>query len=111
MTIGCLLKRLQLRSPWKHGAICLPYSVSGTAFLLLGNLVRFVLLPGQWFDTAGVEPLIEGLSFDALIVDKSSTATSSSPICTSAGPRSSFLSIRVVQSRCRLMPRCTNDVI
>ena len=36
----------------------------------LGNLVRFVLLPGHRFDTVGVEPLIEGLSFDALIADK-----------------------------------------
>lgn len=36
----------------------------------LGNLVRFVLLPGQRFDTVGVPPLIEGLSFDALIADK-----------------------------------------
>ena len=36
----------------------------------LGNLVRFVLLPGQRFDTVGVEPLIEGLSFDALIADR-----------------------------------------
>ncbi len=36
----------------------------------LGNLVRFVLLPGQRFDTMGVPPLIEGLAFDALIADK-----------------------------------------
>ena len=36
----------------------------------LGNLVRFVLLPGQRFDTVGVEPLIDGLSFGALIADK-----------------------------------------
>lgn len=36
----------------------------------LGNLVRFVLLPGQRFDTVGVPPLIDGLSFDALIADK-----------------------------------------
>ena len=35
----------------------------------LGNLVRFVLLPGQRFDTVGVPPLIDGLSFDALIAD------------------------------------------
>ena len=35
----------------------------------LGNLVRFVLLPGQRFDTVGVPPLIEGLAFDALIAD------------------------------------------
>ena len=34
----------------------------------LGNLVRFVLLPGQRFDTVGVPPLIDGLA--ALIADK-----------------------------------------
>jgi hypothetical protein len=36
----------------------------------LGNLVRFVLLPGQRFDTVGAEPLIEGVDFGALIGDK-----------------------------------------
>lgn len=36
----------------------------------LGNLVRFVLLPGHRFDTVGVAPLIDGLDFDALIADK-----------------------------------------
>ena len=36
----------------------------------LGNLVRFVLLAGQRYDTVGVPPLIEGLVFDALIADK-----------------------------------------
>ena len=36
----------------------------------LGNLVRFILMPGQRFDTAGVAPLIEGLKFDALLADK-----------------------------------------
>ena len=36
----------------------------------LGNLLRFVLLPGQRFDTIGVPPLIEGVAFDALIADK-----------------------------------------
>jgi transposase len=35
----------------------------------LGNLVRFVLLPGQRYDTVGV-PLIEGIEFDALVADK-----------------------------------------
>ena len=35
----------------------------------LGNLVRFVLLPGQRFDTVGVPPLIEGVAFGALIGD------------------------------------------
>ena len=32
--------------------------------------MRFVLLPGQRFDSVGVEPLIEGVEFDALIADK-----------------------------------------
>jgi len=36
----------------------------------LGNLVRFILLPGQRYDTVGVPPLIEGLDFEALIADK-----------------------------------------
>jgi len=36
----------------------------------LGNLVRFVLLPGQRFDTVGVAPLIEGVAFGASIADK-----------------------------------------
>src|SRR6202034_2622805 len=36
----------------------------------LGNLVRFVLLPGQRFDTIGVPPLIAGIEFGALIADK-----------------------------------------
>jgi transposase len=31
--------------------------------------VRFVLLPGQRFDTVGVPPLIDGVSFGALIGD------------------------------------------
>ena len=36
----------------------------------LGNLVRFVLLPGQRYDTVGVPPLIDGIAFDALIADR-----------------------------------------
>jgi len=36
----------------------------------LGNLVRFVLMPGQRNDIMGVRPLIEGLAFDALLADK-----------------------------------------
>jgi len=36
----------------------------------LGNLVRFVLLPGQRYDTIGVEPLIADLEFGALLADK-----------------------------------------
>ena len=36
----------------------------------LGNLVRFILLPGQRYDTIGVTPLIKDLEFDGLIADK-----------------------------------------
>ena len=36
----------------------------------LGNLVRFVLLPGQRHDTIGVPPLIEGVAFGALLGDR-----------------------------------------
>jgi transposase len=36
----------------------------------LGNLVRFVLLPGQRHDTIGVAPLIKNIEFGALIADK-----------------------------------------
>jgi transposase len=36
----------------------------------LGNLVRFVLMPGHRFDTFGVAPLIKGIRFDALLADK-----------------------------------------
>ena len=35
----------------------------------LGNLVRFLLLPGQAHDIKGVAPLIKGVSFDALLAD------------------------------------------
>ena len=36
----------------------------------LGNLVRFVLLPGQRYDTVGLPPLLDGVTFAALIADK-----------------------------------------
>jgi transposase len=36
----------------------------------LGNLARFVLLPGQRHDSIGVAPLIEGIAIGALIGDK-----------------------------------------
>jgi transposase len=36
----------------------------------LGHLVRFILLPGQRHDSIGVEPLITGLDFNALLGDK-----------------------------------------
>lgn len=36
----------------------------------LGNLARFVLLPGQRHDSVGVEPLLDGVAIGALIGDK-----------------------------------------
>jgi transposase len=36
----------------------------------LGNLARFLLLPGQRHDSVGVEPLLDGLAVGALIGDK-----------------------------------------
>jgi transposase len=36
----------------------------------LGNLARFILLPGQRHDSVGVEPLLDGVAIGALIGDK-----------------------------------------
>ena len=36
----------------------------------LGNLVRFVLMPANRYDTVGVAPLIKDIRFDALLADK-----------------------------------------
>jgi Transposase and inactivated derivatives len=36
----------------------------------LGNLVRFLMLPGQAHDMKGVAPLIRNVSFGALLADK-----------------------------------------
>ena len=39
----------------------------------LGNLVRFVLLPGHRFDTVGVAPLIDGLAFGSEVSQEPAT--------------------------------------
>ena len=36
----------------------------------LGNLARFLLLPGQRHDSVGVAPLITDIDFEALLADK-----------------------------------------
>jgi hypothetical protein len=56
--------------------------------------VRFVLLPGHLYDTVGVAPLIDGLSFGALIVDTSSSS----------------LSINAEPENCRSTPKSTSGV-
>ena len=77
----------------------------------LGNLVRFVLLPGQRFDTVGVPPLIEGLTFYALIADKAFDSNAIIANSTRGAPRSSSPSIRAAQSLSPSTTRCTNGGI
>ena len=77
----------------------------------LGNLVRFVLLPGQRFDTVGVPPLIEGLAFDALIADKAFDSNAIIADLDARGAKVSFPSIRVAQSLSPSTRRCTNGGI
>jgi len=36
----------------------------------LGNLVRFILMPANRYDTVGVAPLIKGVQFGAMLADK-----------------------------------------
>jgi transposase len=36
----------------------------------LGNLARFILLPGQRHDSVGVAPLLKDIDFEALLADK-----------------------------------------
>jgi hypothetical protein len=72
----------------------------------LGNLVRFVLLLGQRFDTVGVPPHLEGLAFDALIADKA--FDSNAIIADLDAPRSSYPSIRAAQNLSPSTRRCTN---
>ncbi len=67
----------------------------------LGNLVRFVLLPGHRFDTLGVPPLIDGLSFDALIADK---AFDSNAIVANLNERGAKVVIAQHQRRARRLP-------
>ena len=77
----------------------------------LGNLVRFVLLPGQRFDTVGVAPLIEGIEFGALIADK---AFDSNEIIADLNERGAKVVISQHPRRTtpsRLTPKCTNGAI
>ena len=79
----------------------------------LGNLVRFVLLPGQRFDTVGVAPLIEGPVLRR--ADRRQGVRQqqpSSPTSTNAAPRSSSPSTRgATKPLPPSMPKCTNGVI
>ena len=77
----------------------------------LGNLVRFVLLPGQRFDTVGVLPLIDGIAFGALIGD---TAFDSNALVADLNERGA--KVVIAQHPRRTTPlaidtRCTNGGI
>ena len=67
----------------------------------LGNLVRFVLLPGHRFDTVGVAPLIDAIHFDALIADK---AFDSNAIIAELNERGTKIVISQHQRRTRKLP-------
>ena len=67
----------------------------------LGNLVRFVLLPGHRFDTVGMPPLIDGLAFSALIAD---TAFDSNAIIADLNQRGAKAVIAQHQRRTRKLP-------
>ena len=64
----------------------------------LGQLVRFELPPGHRFDTVGVPPLIDGLTFKALIADK---AFDSDAIITAVDARDATVVISQHQRRAR----------
>lgn len=66
----------------------------------LGNLVRFVLLPGHRFDTVGVPPLIEGIDFDALIADMAFDSNSIIAELDARGAKAV-----IAQHPCRAIPR------
>jgi transposase len=77
----------------------------------LGNLVRFILLPGQRHDSVGVAPLITDIEFAALIADK---AFDNNALRTELIERSALAVIppRAI-ARCpfRTMSKCTNGGI
>ena len=74
------------------------------------QLVRFVLLPGQRYDTVGVAALIEGVSFGALIADKAFDSNAISPTSINAAPRRSSRRTRAAPNLSSSTPRCTNNV-
>ena len=77
----------------------------------LGNLVRFVLLPGHRFDTVGVAPLIDGLDFGGLIADKAFDSNAIIADLERARRQDRHLAASATSpSPCRSMPRSTNGV-
>src|SRR6266481_3407155 len=70
---GSAFSRRSATIPISNMSSSTAHSSGSTSMALvdaLGNLIRFLLLPGQRHDSIGVEPLITGLDFEALIGDK-----------------------------------------
>jgi len=74
----------------------------------LGNLVRFVLLPGHRFDTVGVAPLIDALAFGGLIADKAFDRNAIIAELNERGAKMSSRSIRSARCLCRSTPNSTS---
>jgi transposase len=73
----------------------------------LGSVARFVLLPGHRHDSVGVEPLIEGVDFDALIGDK---AFDSDALRATLNDRGATAVIPAKADRKRTIPSRRRDV-
>jgi hypothetical protein len=57
---------------WTVATILPGYSIYSTMsrFVLSTNLVRFTLWPGQRHDSVGMDPILEGIDFSALLAEK-----------------------------------------
>ena len=77
----------------------------------LGNLVRFLLLPGQWHDSVGIEPLIEDIEFDAPFGDKAFDNDWLSGELDQRGARPSSRRKDTALARFLAALKCTNGVI
>jgi transposase len=78
----------------------------------LGNLVRFVLLPGHRHDSVGVMPLIADIDFDALIADKAFDNNAIRAELDERGARLQLSHHRLVESRrFPTTQRCTSGGI
>jgi transposase len=72
----------------------------------LGNLTRFILLPGQRHDSIGVEPLIKDIDFGALLADK---AFDNDALRTELNKRGALAVIPPKADRARRIP-CDFDI-
>ena len=74
----------------------------------LGNLVRFLLLPGHRFDTVGVAPLIAGVEFGTLLADKAFDSNAIIAELHARGAKIVIVSIHAARAPPQSTPRSTN---